>query len=73
MGIQDRDYYREKRDEATWGNERRSGRRSCHIPVDLLAHANRPKLWGAEWHWSLKALVWLAMLILILLARRLLS
>lgn len=77
MGIQDRDWYREeyerKRRAAEAESQARSRpqRRQREIPVDLLDNASPPPLWGADWHWSLKLLVWLCIAVLMLIAWRL--
>ena len=72
MGIQDRDWYREEmrarhaREQAEKGTPRQAANR----PVDLIQQANAPKLWGADWHWSLQLLVWLAIAALLLVIWR---
>lgn len=72
MGIQDRDWYREEYDRRRREEERLAQQsRTKKIPVDLLDNANPPKLWGADWHWSLKLLVWLCIFVLMLIAWRL--
>lgn len=57
MGMQDRDYWGEWHKQRDAKTTRKTKAR--RVPVDLLDHANPPKLWGADWHWSLKLLVWL--------------
>lgn len=76
MGIQDRDWYREEYQRRRMDEERTAKTAPKQpaarpIPVDLLDNANPPKLWGADWHWSLKILVWLCIAVLLLLAWRL--
>ena len=66
MGIQDRDYYRE-----WWNNRDKPKRKFFRLPTRVSRGAP-PPLWGADWHWSLKLLVWLAIVVLILAAIRLL-
>lgn len=76
MGMQDRDWYREATKEKSAGARKRqwwSRLRSGRVPVDLLDNANPPKLWGADWHWSIKLLVWLCIAVLILIARKLIQ
>ncbi|WP_454914293.1 hypothetical protein [Variovorax gossypii] len=70
MGIQDRDWYREEHqrrrmEEEAAERKRPKARRADRIPVDLLNNANPPKLWGADWHWSIQLLVWLAIVALL--------
>lgn len=76
MGIQDRDYYWEKRDQIERAGRpaavRRGVKSAKRIPVDLLDNANPPALWGADWHWSLKLLVWLLIAVLLAVLVRLL-
>lgn len=79
MGLQDRDWYREEMRERQRSANAKSKRRlwpfrkrQRRIPVDLLDNANPPKLWGADWHWSLKLLVWLCIATLLLIIGRLL-
>lgn len=73
MGIQDRDYYWEHRDKL----ERQAGESAAPSPRRpiLSRFASRPApvsspppLIGADWHWSLKLLVWLVIAVLLLLA-----
>lgn len=64
MGIQDRDYYRE------WWNKR-NGSEEKAVAQGATVHKEPPELWGANWHWSLKLLVWLAIVVLMLAAWRL--
>lgn len=80
MGMQDRDWYREehqrKRKEAE-AETRRPKRHpnAAQDPDELIRRVNRttaPKLWGADWHWSIQLLVWLCIAVLILIAWRLL-
>ena len=75
MGMQERDWYREeyqrRRMEEEAAAKRKPKAKLHRIPVDLLDNANPPKLWGADWHWSLKLLVWLCIAVLMLLAWRL--
>lgn len=73
MGIQDRDWYKEEMRARKKAEDARSAKRRWpfskrqrRIPVDLLDNANPPKLWGADWHWSLQLLVWLAIAALLL-------
>lgn len=71
MGIQDRDWYREEMRERKRAEDARAAKwrpfaKRRRIPVDLLDNANPPKLWGADWHWSLQLLVWLAIAALML-------
>ncbi|MCY1248066.1 hypothetical protein D9M72_614550 [compost metagenome] len=80
MGMQDRDWYREEmrsrkraEDAAQQKKRRPFWRREKRIPVDLLDNTGPPKLWGADWHWSLQLLVWLAIAVLVLIACRLLQ
>lgn len=68
MGLQDRDYYREWWSKRFQSDEPRR-------PGLFRKRATRfspPPLWGADWHWSLKLLVWLAIAVLLLAAIRLL-
>jgi hypothetical protein len=72
MGLQDRDYYWERRDKLEReGLAKTKPVKHKRQTVDLIAKANTPKLWGADWHWSIKLLVWLAILVLLLLAMKL--
>lgn len=75
MGIQDRDWYREeyqrRRMEEEAAAKRKPAPKHDRIPVDLLENANPPKLWGADWHWSIQLLVWLCIAVLLLIAWRL--
>lgn len=78
MGIQDRDWYREemrqrhaKEQAAAAPTPKAKGSTPRkRIPVDLIDNANPPKLWGADWHWSLQLLVWLAIAALLLMIWR---
>ena len=73
MGIQDRDYYREYWKEQRAAEERSQSvfkrwlqprrQQPGRMPSDLI---------GANWHWSLKLLVWLCIAVLVLAAVRLL-
>lgn len=72
MGMQDRDWYREEiRAKNAAANAKTARirnpfrRRAKRIPVDLLDNANPPKLWGADWHWTIQLLVWLAIIALL--------
>ncbi|MDH6594337.1 hypothetical protein M2165_004226 [Variovorax sp. TBS-050B] len=70
MGIQDRDWYREEvkrkaREEAN-ANTSRKQRRAA-------GEGGPPKLIGADWHWSLQLLVWLAIAVLAIMLIRLLG
>ncbi|REM28703.1 hypothetical protein DSI31_16885, partial [Mycobacterium tuberculosis] len=43
-------------------------------PDELVRRVNEsatPKLWGADWHWSIQLLVWLCIAVLLLIAWRL--
>ncbi len=79
MGIQDRDWYREEMKARKRAEDEEAARRTPpwskknRIPVDLLDKANPPKLWGADWHWSIQLLVWLCIAVLMLAAWRLLK
>lgn len=73
MGIQDRDYYREY-----WKEQRAAEERSRSVFKRWLQPRRQqpgrmlPDLIGANWHWSLKLLVWLCIAVLVLAAVRLL-
>lgn len=58
MGMQDRDWYKDAMREKAKPTTRRA--KAKRVPVDLLDNANPPRLWGADFHWSLKLLIWLA-------------
>ncbi|MDR6427153.1 hypothetical protein J2738_003291 [Variovorax paradoxus] len=77
MGIHDRDWYREemrqrhaKEQAAAAKPAPKASTPRKRIPVDLIDTANPPKLWGADWHWSLQLLVWLAIAALLLMIWR---
>lgn len=79
MGIQDRDWYREEhqrrkaKEEAT-ERKAKGQTRSVQDPDALIRRVNRsagPRLWGADWHWSLQLLVWLCIAVLLLITWRL--
>jgi len=57
MGMQDRDYWGEWHKERDQAKAKKRAKAKS-VPLDL-DNANPPKLWGADWHWSLKLLVWL--------------
>lgn len=72
MGIQDRDWY--WKDRAEKENANRKTERRLQDPDELIRRVNRssgPKLWGADWHWSIQLLVWLCIAVLLLIAWRL--
>ena len=77
MGIQDRDWYRDEM-RARRAREERDAERETTKAQELpsraeLSRINRdspPKLWGADWHWSLQLLVWLAIAALLLMIWR---
>ena len=78
MGIQDREWYWKDRDEKARAQREAAAAapttRKTSIPDALLNRANStqpPKLWGADWHWSIQLLVWLCIAVLLLLAWRL--
>lgn len=79
MGIQDRDWYREEHrrrraEEEAAKQTAKAPSRPRQDPDDLIRRVNRstsPKLWGADWHWSIQLLVWLCIVVLMLLAWRL--
>lgn len=78
MGMQDRDWYRDEMQRRRMEEERAEQSKpkknsEPRIPVDLLDNANPPKLWGADWHWSLQLLVWLCIAVLLMLAYRLIQ
>ena len=73
MGIQDRDYYREhwrKRQQAEAAEQAKTS--EADSGSHPLRRTGPPELLGANWHWSLKLLVWLAIAVLLLAGRRLL-
>lgn len=76
MGIQDRDWYREEmrqrhaKEQAAATPAPKSSTLRKRVPVDLIDSASPPKLWGADWHWSLQLLVWLAIAALLLVIWR---
>lgn len=72
MGIQDRDYYREYWKEQRAAEERRSVLKRWLQPRRQQPGRMPPDLIGANWHWSLKVLVWLCIAVLVLAAVRLL-
>ena len=69
MGIQDRDYYREEhaRKHGETDYDSRSGRyrprRATHLRIARRGLRDLP---GADWHWSLKLLIWLTLACLLL-------
>lgn len=65
MGIQDRDYYRE------WWAKRNGFKEKAAFRLPERSNGP-PPLWGADWHWTLKLLVWLCIAVLVLAAVRLL-
>lgn len=72
MGIQDRDYWREKWIQRERDEER--AERSFRI-FSRKSSRSKPRLRdvpGANMHWTLQLMVWLAILVLILAAMRLL-
>ncbi|MFV0678385.1 hypothetical protein [Variovorax sp. tm] len=77
MGMQDRDWYRDEMRARKRAEDAKTAKRAPvwkkknRIPIDLLDNANPPKLWGADWHWSLQLLVWLAIAALLLVIWRL--
>lgn len=73
MGIQDRDYYREYwKDQRAAEERRRSVFKRWLQPRRQQLDRMPPELIGANWHWSLKLLVWLCIAVLVLAAVRLL-
>lgn len=72
MGIQDRDWYREEM------RQRHAKEQASAAPASqrsmsrqrVADNAGPPKLWGADWHWSLQLLVWLAIAALLLVIWR---
>jgi hypothetical protein len=79
MGIQDRDWYwkdqdAKRRAELEAAAAAKASHRAARDPAALIRRVNRsktPKLWGADWHWSIQLLVWLCIAVLLLLAWRL--
>lgn len=79
MGVQDRDWYWKDRDEKQRAEQETAeavstAHRKTRDPAALIRHVNRstgPKLWGADWHWTIQLLVWLCIAVLLLLAWRL--
>ena len=67
--MQDRDYWGEWHKERDQAKARKRTKTKA-VPLDL-DNANPPKLWGADWHWTLKLLVWLLIAVLMLAAWRL--
>lgn len=68
MGVQDRDWYWKDREAKRRAAEQQAAEaqaihRSSRDPAELIRRANLrpgPKLWGADWHWTIQLLVWLA-------------
>jgi len=81
MGIEDRDYYREHHANkqgmrydprtATYTRRRPFARTSKVVDVQDLREP--PRIVGADWHWSLKLLLWLVIVTLVLVVVRFVS
>lgn len=79
MGVQDRDWFWKDRDrkrqaELEEAATAKAAHRSARDPAALIRRVNQstsPKLWGADWHWSIQLLIWLCIAVLLLLAWRL--
>lgn len=84
MGIQERDYYiehvRKQQGYVECADFRRPLAGSAGSPPDrpvdvvvdeVVPRRSPPDLIGADWHWSLKLLVWLAISVLVLVFLRL--
>ncbi|SFQ68760.1 hypothetical protein SAMN05216567_12665 [Variovorax sp. OK605] len=77
MGLQDRDWYRDemrrrKREEDA---EEEAAARFAWLKTQRTRRprGQGPKLWGADWHWSLQLLVWLAIAVLAIAGMKLLK
>ena len=84
MGLEDRDYYRENyakkhgmhynarnatySADAQTQDRRKPPRRPPEVIVDVIDQPRR--VVGSDWHWSLKLLLWLAIVSLVLLIVR---
>lgn len=60
MGLQDREYHKEHIRKLERDAERRG-------PLSKARSGGPPDLPGGDWHWSLKALVWVALMLVLFL------
>ncbi|MGJ7556087.1 hypothetical protein ACSFBI_18965 [Variovorax sp. RB3P1] len=73
MGVQDRDWYWKDRAERARVDQAEKAaaiaqHRAARDPEAMIARVNQtagPKLWGADWHWTIQLLVWLAIVALL--------